>query len=196
MNKQEIEQNNKVLYLNIAQNFFDEIIAGTKTQEFREVKPSTIKKLLQLDENGLEIVDENGNSSPQQYDVIHFRVGMNKVADEAYVRIKNTYTELLVDDNGDLIEYVTDEAGHILVKDAKGKIMTEDEAYDRGFPTQEEAEEYFSGVHPLAPEFDENDHCTNGLYWVMQRVVYDLGDVLFVDQPEKSKVHNHILFND
>lgn len=183
MTKQEIEQNNKVLYLVIKQDFFDEIIAGTKTQEFREVKPTTIKKLLQLNEKGLEIVDEKGNSLPIQYDVIHFRVGINKVTAEAYVRVKDAHTEILVDEEGLPFEYVTDEKGERLVEDIYGKVLTEKEAFDKGFPTQEEAEAYFSGLHLLAPEFDENNECTNGLYWVVQQVVFDLGEILYVDQP-------------
>ena len=116
MTKQEIEQNYKVIYLNIKQNYFDKIMAGTKTQEFREVRPSTIKKLLQLDEDGFEIEGEDGNSLPIHYDVIHFRVGMNKVADEAYVCVKDTHVgvikflmnetgQYMVDDNGGLIVY-------------------------------------------------------------------------------------------
>lgn len=185
MTKQEIEQNNKVLYLNIKQNFFDEIIAGTKTQEFREVKSTTIKKLLQLDENGFELQDENGNSIPQQYDVIHFRVGMNKVADEAYVRVKSASCEILVDENGDPFEYVTNEAGHRLLEDANGKVMTEQELYEVGFPTKAEADEYFGGVHLLAPQFDEEGNCINGLYWIVQQVVFNLGEILYVDRPKK-----------
>ena len=40
----------KVLNLIIRQKYFDAILAGRKVQEFREVRPTTIKKLLQLDE--------------------------------------------------------------------------------------------------------------------------------------------------
>ena len=98
------------LYLNINQNYFDEIMAGTKTQEFREVKPTTIKRLLQLDEEGYEIEDEFGNSMPIKYDYIHFRVGMNKVADEAIVEVKDAYTEIFVDEKNEPIEW-QDEKG-------------------------------------------------------------------------------------
>lgn len=98
------------LYLNIKQNFFDEIMAGTKTQEFREVKPTTIKRLLQLDEEGYEIEDEFGNSQPIKYDYIHFRVGMNKIADEAIVEVKDAYTEIFVDEKNEPIEW-QDEKG-------------------------------------------------------------------------------------
>ena len=40
------------LYLAIKQVFFDEIIAGTKTKEYREIKNTTYKKYLECDEDG------------------------------------------------------------------------------------------------------------------------------------------------
>lgn len=74
----------KILNLIIKQVYFDAIIRGEKTQEFREVKPTTIKKLLQLDEEGYELLDENENSLPIQYDAIRFYVGYNKDRDSAH----------------------------------------------------------------------------------------------------------------
>ena len=71
----------KVLNLIIKQRYFDAIMCGQKVQEFREVKPTTIKKLLQLDEEGYEIIDEHGNSQPIKYDAIRFFVGYNKDRD-------------------------------------------------------------------------------------------------------------------
>lgn len=49
----------KILYLPIKQVYYDAIMAGRKVQEFREVRPTTIKKLLQLDKDGYEIEDED-----------------------------------------------------------------------------------------------------------------------------------------
>ena len=40
------------LYLTIKQQFFDEIIAGTKKEEYRDISPTTYKKYLQCDEYG------------------------------------------------------------------------------------------------------------------------------------------------
>ena len=37
---------NKTLYLPIKQIYFDEILAGTKKQEYREMKPTTFTKYL------------------------------------------------------------------------------------------------------------------------------------------------------
>ena len=73
----------KVLNLIIKQKYFDAILAGRKVQEFREVRPTTIKKLLQLDEEGFEIEDADGNAQPIKYDAIQFYVGYNKDRDSA-----------------------------------------------------------------------------------------------------------------
>lgn len=40
------------LYLPIKQQYFDEIVAGTKKEEYRDISPSTYKKYLQCDEYG------------------------------------------------------------------------------------------------------------------------------------------------
>lgn len=95
----------KTLNLIIKQVYFDQIINGTKTQEFREVKPTTIKKLLQLDEDGYELEDENGNAIPIHYDAIQFYVGYNKDRDSALVEVKDEYCEIFLDENNEPIIY-------------------------------------------------------------------------------------------
>ena len=106
----------KTLNLIIKQCFFDEIIKGTKKQEFREVKPTTIKKLLQLDEDGYELEDENGNAIPIHYDAIQFYVGYNKDRDSALVEVKDEYCEIFLDENNEPIIYEdgTDKDGNPL----------------------------------------------------------------------------------
>lgn len=106
----------KTLNLIIKQVYFDQIINGTKTQEFREVKPTTIKKLLQLDEEGYEVEDENGNAIPIHYDAIQFYVGYNKDRDSALVEVKDEYCEIFVDENNEPIIYEegTDKDGNPL----------------------------------------------------------------------------------
>ena len=42
----------EILTLIIKQKFFDEILSGKKTQEFREIRPTTQKKYCQLDADG------------------------------------------------------------------------------------------------------------------------------------------------
>lgn len=95
----------KVLNLIIKQKYFDAILAGRKVQEFREVRPTTIKKLLQLDEDGFEIEDENGNAQPIEYDAIQFYVGYNKDRDSALVEVVGAHCEIFVDENNEPITY-------------------------------------------------------------------------------------------
>lgn len=160
----------KVLYLPIKQKYFDQIIAGTKKFEYREVKPTTYKRLIEIDENGFEVQDENGNSVPIQYDALHLRCGMNVVADECVVKVLSVHTEIFTNEDGSLIEYVTDKSGNILLRDSNGKIFVEKDA-------QRLAANGVSLFY-LEPQFNEDGECTNGLYWVAQQVVYELGEIL------------------
>ena len=93
----------KVLNLIIRQKYFDAILAGRKVQEFREVRPTTIKKLLQLDEEGFENAD--GNAQPIKYDAIQFYVGYNKDRDSALVEVLGAHCEIFVDENNEPITY-------------------------------------------------------------------------------------------
>lgn len=122
----------KVLNLIIKQKYLDEIISGKKTEEYREVKPTTIKKLLQLDEDGYEIEDENGNSVPIIYDAIRFFAGYSKDRDSALVEVKDIRTEIFVDGDGNPIEFEIDdelwvaqqvvfELGKVIEKDLKSE---------------------------------------------------------------------------
>ena len=106
----------KTLNLTIKQCYFDEIIKGTKKQEFREVKPTTIKRLLQLDKDGYEVEDKNGNAIPIQYDALQLYVGYAKNRASALVEVKSAYCEIIKDENGEPIiyEHGTDKNGNPL----------------------------------------------------------------------------------
>lgn len=78
----------KILNLIIKQKYFDAIMAGRKVQEFREVRPTTIKKLLQLDEEGYEVEDEYGNAQPIKYDAIRFLSATTKTATVLWSRLR------------------------------------------------------------------------------------------------------------
>lgn len=95
----------KILTLIIKQKYFDAILAGRKVQEFREIRPSTEKKYILLDEKGYAIEDENGNCIPVKYDAIRFYVGYNKDRDTALVEVVGAHTEVFVDDDGNPISY-------------------------------------------------------------------------------------------
>ena len=107
----------KILNLILKQKYFDLIMQGRKVQEFREVRPTTIKKLLQLDEDGFEIEDKEGNAVPIKYDAIRFYVGYNKDRDSALVEVKSAYCEIFVNEDNSPITY---EYG----KDKDGSPMT------------------------------------------------------------------------
>ena len=95
----------KVLNLIIKQKYFDAILAGRKVQEFREVRPTTNNKLLQIDEDGYEIQDADGNAQPIKYDAIQFYVGYNKDRDSALVEVVGAHCEIFVDENDEPITY-------------------------------------------------------------------------------------------
>lgn len=95
----------RVLSLIIKQNYFDAIMQGRKVQEFREIRPTTYKKLIELDEEGYDLLDDNGNAIPIKYDAIRFFVGYNTDRDTALVEIKDAYTEIFVNDDGEPITY-------------------------------------------------------------------------------------------
>lgn len=56
----------KILHLTLMKNWFDEILAGTKTIEYREIKPYWTKRLV------------NAEGKPIHYDLILFRNGYSK----------------------------------------------------------------------------------------------------------------------
>lgn len=100
------------LYLPIKQVYFDQIIAGTKTEEYREITPNTYKKYLDCDEDG-EPYYESNYYTPDDviwYDnawlmackdgkfpfffredikFLNLAVGYNKVRDTAIVEVVN-----------------------------------------------------------------------------------------------------------
>lgn len=49
------------LYLVIKQVYYDQILAGTKKEEYREVKDTMVKKYLLMDEEGLPALNDNAN---------------------------------------------------------------------------------------------------------------------------------------
>ena len=76
-------KNLKVLTLNIKKVFFDEIVAGRKRIEFREVKQTTLNKYTYIDE-------ADGKRYLRRYDALRLCVGYNKDRDWALVEITDT----------------------------------------------------------------------------------------------------------
>lgn len=113
----------KQLTLSIRQKYFDEILAGTKTHEYREVRPSSTKKYVHLlcegkfYEDDDPSFDETDPNSPveivaKKYDTIKFYTG-------AYSG-KRPYMIVEVKDAEAVIE--CDEDGNdIFLKDGNGE---------------------------------------------------------------------------
>lgn len=66
----------KILHLTLMKKWFDQILAGTKKIEYREIKPYWTKRLF----------DENGEAI--KYDFILFRNGYSKDCPEMFVEYK------------------------------------------------------------------------------------------------------------
>jgi hypothetical protein len=97
------------LYLTIKQVYFDQIIAGTKKEEYREIKDTTYKKYIECDEDGVPYVDSskadvddpllgdlciwNNGVYPyvanQKWQYLSLAVGYHKERDTAIVEIKD-----------------------------------------------------------------------------------------------------------
>lgn len=107
----------KILTLSIKQKFFDEIIAGTKKQEFREIRPNNAKKYFRYELNGKEYDDPDSipsedeepgsvNLIPVKYDAIKFLTGEYKgKRPYAIVEITDSAIELFQDEDGNDITY-------------------------------------------------------------------------------------------
>jgi hypothetical protein len=138
----------KILNLIIKQKFFDEILAGTKKEEYREVRPTTFKKYLRYivaDEEFVDLDDvpktpkyqdaldkEGFDVAPIQYDALRLYVGYNKDRDSMLVKVENIVLETFVDENNEPIyyeykgnEYIMSqmvyELGEIIEKDVHSK---------------------------------------------------------------------------
>lgn len=73
----------KVLTLNIKKIYFDEIIAGSKKIEYRELKQSTLNKYTYIDE-------ADGKRYLRRYDALRLFVGYHKDRESALVQVVDT----------------------------------------------------------------------------------------------------------
>ena len=91
------------------QHYFDEILAGRKKKEYRELKATTLKKLVKLDKNGDMQFDENENAIPIHYDAMLLFVGYQKVRDSALVEITGEKEEMFLDEKGEEVYEVLED---------------------------------------------------------------------------------------
>ena len=103
------KEGKSVITLILKQKYFNAILAGRKVQEFREVRPTTYKRLILHDADGFDIEDENGMAQPIHYDAILFYAGYNTNRDSALVEVKDAYVQYFVDENDKIIEYQADD---------------------------------------------------------------------------------------
>ena len=102
-----------ILTLSIKQKYFDEILAGTKTHEYREIRPTNAKKYITYmcggkDYKADEELPEEGEIElkPIKYDAIKLLTGEYK-GKRPYIiiEVKNAEASILTDENGDDIIY-------------------------------------------------------------------------------------------
>lgn len=93
-----------IVKLGVKPAVFDRIMSGKPTTLKREIRPQNEKKFIQLDEEGCAVCDEAGNAVPVRYDAVQVVCTERS----SLVRIKESYTELLVDDEGNVLFYVVD----------------------------------------------------------------------------------------
>ena len=109
----------KVLTLIIKQKYYDKILAGTKKQEFREIKPSTEGRYVTYKDvkgtpykRNVDIPYEvEIEVIPIKYDAIQLWVGYNPNRPGALVEVIDT-----------TIEYLTDPPGGFMVFRLGGKV--------------------------------------------------------------------------
>ncbi len=103
----------KILTLSIKQKYYDEILAGKKNHEYREIRPTNAHKYITYLCNGKEYradeeLPEEGDIDlkPIKYDAIKFLTGEYKGKRQyVIVEVKNSEVQILTDDNDEDIVY-------------------------------------------------------------------------------------------
>lgn len=101
----------KNLTLSIKQKYFDEIQAGTKKVETRELRPKNNLRYLQHDKDGNVLVSEDGEILTKPYDTITFLTGAHKgKRPKMQVEVISSEVVLYEDENNELV-VLADENG-------------------------------------------------------------------------------------
>ncbi len=90
----------EVLKMTTKQDTLDALREGVLKEYAREIRPNTMAKYCELDEEGY-CVDIEGVLQPRHYDVVQFSCGHESCA----FKIDNAQIELFEDENGELITY-------------------------------------------------------------------------------------------
>lgn len=94
----------KKVKLGVKPAIIDRILAGKPITLKREINPKNEKKFIQLDEEVCAVCNEAGNALPVEYDAVECVCGNRSIL----VSIKESYTELLIDDEGNVLFYEVD----------------------------------------------------------------------------------------
>lgn len=132
-----IPDKSNTLYLTIKQMYFDQIVAGDKKEEYREVKETTYKKFVETDDDGNVFFDDNlitekklseyyAEDSLYIYNdgvcpllpksnlfYLNLAVGYNKVRDTALVEVVDISFEIAKDNSGNEVRFNIDESGNV-----------------------------------------------------------------------------------
>ena len=101
----------KNLTLSIKQEFFDKILAGTKTIETREIRPNNMAKYCQVDEEGFAVENDNG-IEPAVYSTITFLTGAySGKRPKMIVKVKSAKILLLEDEDTHELIILKDDKG-------------------------------------------------------------------------------------
>lgn len=92
----------KILTLQIKLPYLEEILSGTKTKEYREIRP---KKADQYVIQNPEAEFEDEWLQPVKYDAIKFFNGYSTNRPVVVIEVTNTEIELSVDEKGEYITY-------------------------------------------------------------------------------------------
>ena len=141
--EEEIVERTESLYLTIKQVYFDQIITGTKKEEYREIKGTTFKKFLAVGDDGEPYIDTdvfpqdkwgdypyemvfniyNDGQCPliarQDLGFLNLAVGYNKVRDTATVEVVDITFEPAKDKQGNVFRFTVNENGESII-DANG----------------------------------------------------------------------------
>lgn len=106
----------KVLTLSIKREWFDKILSGEKTEEYREVRPTNMGKYIYYQNNGIDYEPKDYDKIPnddspiyikeKHYDAIKFLTGAySGKRPWMLVEVKNAECLILTDEDGNDIEY-------------------------------------------------------------------------------------------
>ena len=100
----------KILTLQIKKQYLDQIIAGTKPEEEREITPKTAKRYLKYINEG----KENESFEIVHYDALQLINGYAANRPEILIEVKSSRIEVGIDENGEDIVFTENGEEYVL----------------------------------------------------------------------------------